>query len=96
MRMKRPYSEYFKKCSFKDWSFDHFKSWCVINNRCCASNDKFDIENHSKFIDKIRKIKNAPGTLKEIRYVLSDVSLILTYLIIISNQEYNTMISFLL
>ncbi|GBC44531.2 hypothetical protein RIR_jg15608.t1 [Rhizophagus irregularis DAOM 181602=DAOM 197198] len=24
MRMKRPYSEYFKKCSFKDWSFDYF------------------------------------------------------------------------
>ena len=78
MRMKRPYSEYFKKCSFKDWAFDHFKRWCAR----CASNDninKLDIKNHTIFIDKIREIKNDPGTLKEIGDALANVSLILKY-----------------
>ncbi|CAB4392571.1 unnamed protein product [Rhizophagus irregularis] len=70
MRMKWPYSEYFKKCSFKDWAFDHFKRWCASNDRCCASNDNI---NHTIFINKIREIKNNPGTLKEISDVLANI-----------------------
>ena len=65
--MKKPYSEYFTKCSFKDWDFDYFRRWCDSNENI----NKLDIENHTIFIDKIREIKNDPGTLKEIGDVLT-------------------------
>ncbi|CAI2182048.1 15916_t:CDS:2, partial [Funneliformis geosporum] len=65
-KSKWPYSRYFYTFSFEEWSLSHFEDWVLQNYKV----PKREVYNRC-FFKVIRRIKEDPRTLEEIREIIS-------------------------